>query len=82
MLVWTHRAFSNLKRWAKGVFHDLRKIHVQRYLDKFLFRWNRCRHMRHVFKRLLGIGIGLAPTTYRDQVDQRTQLHCPVTALP
>ena len=31
------------------------------YVDKFLFRWNRCRHMRHVFKRLLGIGIGLVP---------------------
>jgi hypothetical protein len=53
-LPWVHRVFSNLKRWAKGVFHGLRKVHVQRYLDEFVFRWNRRRHMRMAFDRLLG----------------------------
>lgn len=71
LLVWTHRVFSNLKRWAKGVFHGLRKAHVQRYLDEFVFRWNRRRHTRHAFDRLLGIGIGLGPATCSDFVDQR-----------
>jgi transposase-like protein len=71
LLPWVHRVFSNLKRWAKGVFHGLRKRHLQRYLDEFVFRWNRRRHMRHSFDTLLGIGAGLGPATYRDLVDDR-----------
>lgn len=71
VLKWVHRVFSNLKRWAKGVFHGLRKAHVQRYLDEFVFRWNRRRHTRISFDRLLGLGIGLGPASYRDFVDQR-----------
>jgi len=63
--------FSNLKTWAKGVFHGLRKRHLQRYLDEFVFRWNRRRHMRSAFDTLLGIGIGLGPATYRDFVELR-----------
>ena len=35
ILRWVHRVFSNLKTWAKGVYHGLRKAHVQRYLDEF-----------------------------------------------
>jgi hypothetical protein len=71
VLKWVHRVFSNLKRWAKGVFHGLRKAHVQRYLDEFVFRWNRRRHTRIALDRLLGIGMDLGPATYRDFVDQR-----------
>ncbi len=36
--------FSNLKRWALGTFHGLRRAHLRRYLDEFVFRWNRRRH--------------------------------------
>lgn len=71
VLTWVHRVFSNLKRWAKGVFHGLRKAHVQRYLDEFVFCWNRRRHTRIAFDRLLGTGMGLGPATYRDVVGQR-----------
>ena len=31
--------FSNLKRWAPGTFHGLRRAHLRRYLDEFVFRW-------------------------------------------
>jgi len=72
ILRWVHRVFSNLKTWAKGVFHGLRRAHVQRYLDEFVFRWNRRRHTRIAFDRLLGIGLDLGPATYRDFVDHRT----------
>jgi hypothetical protein len=46
VLPWTHRVFSNLKTWALGVYHGLRREHLQCYLDEFVFRFNR-RHHRH-----------------------------------
>ena len=71
VLRWTHRVFANLKRWALGVYHGLRRAHLGRYLDEFVFRWNRRRHTRAAFDTLLGIGAHLTPATYRDFVDQR-----------
>jgi ISXO2-like transposase domain/Transposase zinc-ribbon domain len=68
---WTHRVFSNLKRWALGTFHGLRRQHFRRYLDEFVFRWNRRRHTAAAFDTLLGLGAGLAPATARDFVEQR-----------
>ena len=44
VLRWSHRVFSNLKRWALGTSHGLRRPHLRRYLDEFVFRWNRRRH--------------------------------------
>jgi hypothetical protein len=35
ILPWVHRIFSNLKVWALGVYHGLRRKHLQSYLDKF-----------------------------------------------
>ena len=43
VLPWTHRVFSNLKTWALGVYHGLRRKHLQAYLDEFVFRFNRRR---------------------------------------
>lgn len=71
VLRWTHRVFANFKRWALGVHHGLRQAHLPRYLDEFVFRWNRRRHTRAAFDTLLGIGTRLTPATYRDFVDQR-----------
>lgn len=71
ILRWTHRVFSNLKRWALGTFHGLRRQHFRRYLDEFVFRWNRRRHTAAAFDTLLGLGAGLAPATARDFVEQR-----------
>ena len=56
VLIWIHRVFSNLKRWALGTFHGLRRAHLRRYLDEFVFRWNRRRHTATAFDTLLGIG--------------------------
>ena len=36
VLTWIHRVFSNLKRWALGTFHGLRRAHLRRYLDEFV----------------------------------------------
>ena len=39
VLPWIHRVFSNLKTWALGVYHGLRRKHLQSYLDEFVFRF-------------------------------------------
>ena len=70
VLTWIHRVFSNLKRWALGTFHGLRRAHLRRYLDEFVFRWNRRRHTATAFDTLLGIGTRLRPADYRDIVGQ------------
>lgn len=62
---------ESLKRWGPGVFHGLRRPHLQRYLDEFVWRWNRRRHAASAFDALLGIGARLATATARDVVDQR-----------
>ena len=44
--------------------------HLHRYLDEFVFRWNRCRHTATAFDTLLGICTRLRPVDYRDIVGQ------------
>jgi hypothetical protein len=65
VLPWVHRVFSNLKTWVLGVYHGLRSKRIQTYLDEFVFRFNR-HHTRHAaFRTLLGIGVAIAPVTYK-----------------
>jgi transposase-like protein len=65
VLPWVHRIFSNLKTWALGVYHGLRKEHLQAYLDEFVFRFNRRRTPHAAFRTLLGIGTAIKPATYK-----------------
>ena len=65
VLPWTHRLFSNLKRWGLGVYHGLRKTNLQHYLDEFVFRFNRRRTRHAAFNTLLGIGARTVPAPYR-----------------
>ncbi len=65
VLPWTHRVFANLKRWALGVYHGLRRNHLQSYLDEFTFRFNRRRTRHAAFRSLLGIGARTKPITYK-----------------
>jgi len=71
ILTWVHRVLSSPRRWAMGVYHGLRRRHIQRYLDEFVFRWNRRRHRRTSLDSLPGIGLGLPPATYHDIVGGR-----------
>jgi hypothetical protein len=64
-LPWTHRVFANLKTWALGVYHCLRRKHLQSYLDEFVFRFNRRRTRHAAFHSLLGIVVACKPTTYK-----------------
>lgn len=63
VLPWIHRVFANLKACAVGVYHGLRRRHLQAYLDEFVFRFNR-RYARHAaFRRPLGLGAKVEPIT-------------------
>ena len=64
-LPWVHRIFSNLKVWALGVYHGLRRSHLQSYLDEFVFRFNRRRTRHAAFRSLLGIAASHPPLTYQ-----------------
>jgi hypothetical protein len=65
VLPWTHRVFSNLKTWALGVYHGLRRKHLQSYLDEFVFRFNRRKTRHAAFRSLLAIGVTAKHTTYK-----------------
>jgi hypothetical protein len=40
-LPWAHTVFGNLKTWLKGTFHGVSPKHLQRYLDEFVYRFDR-----------------------------------------
>jgi len=65
VLPWIHRVFANAKRWALGVYHGLRRQHLQAYLDEFVFRFDRRRNPAAAFERLLGLSLTLQPATYQ-----------------
>jgi len=73
VLPWIHRVFSNLKTWALGVYHGLRKKHLQAYLDEFVFRSNRRRTRHAAFRSLLGIGVTLKHVTYNMLIQPEAQ---------
>ena len=61
ILSWIHRVFSNLKRWALGVYHGLWRRHLGAYLDEFVFRFNRRRNRAAAFRSLVRIALGIEP---------------------
>jgi transposase-like protein len=65
VLPWVHRVFANAKRWGLGVYHGLRRRHLQGYLDEFVFRFNRRRTPAAAFERLLGLAVALEPASYQ-----------------
>jgi transposase-like protein len=41
ILPWSHTVFGNLKTWLRGTFHGVSRKHLQRYLDEFVYRFDR-----------------------------------------
>lgn len=70
VLPWVHRVFANLKAWAIGVYHGLRRKHLQSYLDEFVFRFNRRRTPHAAFRSLLGIATNIKPFSYNILIKQ------------
>ena len=65
VLPWIHQVFSNLKGWARGVYHGLRRKHLQAYLDEFVFRFNRRKTRHAAFRSLFRLATNAEPLTYR-----------------
>ncbi len=41
ILPWAHTIFGNLKTWLRGTFHGVSGKHLPRYLDEFVYRFDR-----------------------------------------
>jgi len=65
VLPWVHRILASLKVWAVGVYHGLRRQHLQSYLDEFVFRFNRRRTRHAPFRSLLAIAAAQPPRPYK-----------------
>ena len=56
---------SWVKGWARGVYHGLRRKHLQAYLDEFVFRFNRRKTRHAAFRSLFGLALNANPLTYK-----------------
>lgn len=64
LLPWSHTVFSNLKGWLRGTFHGVSRKHLPRYLQEFVYRFNR-RWLEHdLFFYVLRRAVQGAPTPY------------------
>jgi transposase-like protein len=63
-----HLVFALAKRWLLGTHHGaVSTKHLQRYLDEYVFRFNRrtAKSISHRFARLIEQAVLTSPTTYR-----------------
>jgi len=71
-LPWAHTVFENLKTWLRGTFHRVSPKHLQRYLDEFVFRFDRRWKEAELFPRVLHCAIDAEPFPYRHLTAERT----------
>lgn len=72
-----HRIASLLKRWLLGTHQGaVRYEHLDYYLDKYSFRFNRrsSKARGFLFYRLMEQAVQLKTTTYRGIVGEKTNL--------
>lgn len=48
-----HIVIANLKMWLRGTYNSLPSKHLQKYLDEFIFRFNRRWNLELIFDKLL-----------------------------
>ena len=61
-----HIVIANLKMWLRGTYNCLPEKHLQRYLDEFIFRFNRRWKLENIFDKLLVRCIETPSFTYAD----------------
>jgi len=52
-LKWTHVAISNAKRNFLGVYHKIKAVYLQNYLNEFVYKLNRRYFKNRIFDRLI-----------------------------
>jgi transposase-like protein len=70
-LPWAHTVFGNLKTWLRGTFHGVSPKHLQRYLDEFVFRFDRRWKETELFIRVLHRALDTAPCPYHQLTAER-----------
>ncbi len=65
ILPWSHTIFSNLKAWLLGTFRGVSKKHMHRYLDEFIYRFNRRWRETELFGFVLNRAVRGDPFPYR-----------------
>jgi hypothetical protein len=59
-----HRVAANLKTWLHGTHRGVGAQHLERYLEEFVFRFNRRFYPLAAFDTLLGLTSRVEPTAY------------------
>ena len=59
-----HLLFTNLKAWIRGTFHGVSKKHMPRYLDEFVYRFNRRWRDGELFGFILARSLENGPCPY------------------
>ncbi len=60
------------KTWLVGTFHGVSPKHLQRYLDEFVFRFDRRWKEAELFPRVLHCAIDAEPFPYSRLTAERT----------
>jgi len=63
-----HIVIANLKMWLRGTYNCLPSKHLQKYLDEFIFRFNRRWKLENIFDKLLERCILNHPCTYAELI--------------
>jgi hypothetical protein len=50
---WAHTVFGNSKTWLRGTFRGISPKHLPRYLDEFVFRFDRRWRETEFFLRVM-----------------------------
>ena len=61
-----HIVVANLKMWLRGTYNCLPAKHLQRYLDEFVFRFNRRWNLENIFDKLLVRCVNANTITYAE----------------
>ena len=61
-----HIVVANLKMWLRGTYNCLPAKHLQRYLDEFVFRFNRRWNLENIFDKLLVQCVNTNTITYAE----------------
>lgn len=59
--------------WLRGTHRSVSNEHLHVDMDEFIFRYNRRNTAMAEFQRLLGLGTGQSPATYRQIIEQGTE---------